>query len=73
MRALPCSYTEVPADAIVNLLQAESASGHNLAGEIDEEIADIVDKDVRAEEEAMLGALVNPAHAPYVCLAPGGE
>ena len=73
MRALPHSYAEVPADAIVDPMQAESALGHNLAGEIDEEIADILDKDVRAEEEAMLGALVNPAHAPYGCLAPGEE
>ena len=28
-------------------------------------IADIVDKDVRAEEEAMLGALAKPTQAPY--------
>ena len=70
IRALSRSYAEVPADAIVDPMQAESALGHNLADEIDADIADIVDKDVRAEEEAMLGAPVNPPGLPYDCLAP---
>jgi hypothetical protein len=59
----------VPADAVVDAAQAESALGHFAAAEFDEEWADVVDKDLRAEEEALFGRYVNPKGIDYSCLA----
>jgi hypothetical protein len=60
---------EVPADAVIDAVQAESALGHLAATEFDEDCADGVDKDLRAEEEALIGRHVNPKGIDYSCLA----
>ena len=67
--ALARPIAEVPADAVVDAAQAESALGHLAATEFDEEWADVVDKDLRAEEEALFGRYVNPKGIDYSCLA----
>ena len=67
--ALARPIAEVPADAVVDAAQAESALGHFAAAEFDEEWADVVDKDLRAKEEALFGRYVNPKGTDYSCLA----
>jgi len=59
----------VPANAVIDAVQAESALGHLAATEFDEDCADVVDKDLRAEEEALVGRHVNPKGIDYSCLA----
>ena len=51
---------EVPHDAKVTAAQAESALGHCQATEWDEDVLDQVDMDQRAEEEQLVGRVVNP-------------
>ena len=59
---------EVPFDAVVNPEQAESALGHAQATEFDDELLDIVDLDLRAEEEALLKRQMHPTGIDYSCL-----
>ena len=63
-----CTPGEMPQDAIVDPVQAESALGHVQANELDEEDLDD-DAALRAEEEALLGHHVNPPSPKYPCLA----
>jgi hypothetical protein len=63
---------EAPADAVIDAVQAESALGHLAATEYDEDGVDSVDKDLRAEEEALVGRHVNPKGIDYSCLADAG-
>ena len=67
------AYGEIPHDALVNPIQAESALGHLQADEHDDESLDSPDKDIRAEEEALLGRNVNPVGVDYTCLVPKPE
>ena len=60
---------ELPADALVTPLQAESALGVNQATDHDDEMLEVVDQDQRMEEEALMGRVVNPAGVDYSCLA----
>ena len=54
-------HAEVPADAIVDAVQAESALGRVQATEFDDEDLEELDAALRAEgEEALLGCHVNP-------------
>ena len=62
------SYGDMPQDAVVDAAQAESALGHNLATELDADDLETPDKDLRAEEEALLARQVNPANVDYSCL-----
>ena len=59
---------EVPFDAVVNPEQAESALGHAQATEFDDELLDVVDLDLRAEEEALLPRQQHPQGIDYSCL-----
>ena len=54
---------EVPHDAVISAAQAESALGHNLATEWDEDVWELVDDDQRAEEEQLVGRVVHPDSA----------
>ena len=62
-------HAEVPADAIVDPVQAESALGRVQATELDDEDLETQDAALRAEEEALLGCHVNPQSPEYPCLA----
>ena len=64
-------HAEVPTDAIVDPVQAESALGHVQATEFDDEDLETLDAALRAEEEALLGCHVNPVSQEYPCLALG--
>ena len=44
-------------------MAAESALGHNLATEWDEDVWELVDDDQRAEEEQLVGRVVHPESA----------
>lgn len=59
---------EVPFDAVVNPEQAESALGHAQATEFDDELLDMIDLDLRAEEEALLQRQMHPSNVDYSCL-----
>ena len=43
---------DIPYDAVVTAEQAQSALGHNLATQLDEEILELIDQDKRGEEES---------------------
>ena len=60
---------EVPQDAVVTPEQAESALGRVVATELDEDISETVDADIKEEEEALSGRLVNPSGVDYSCIA----
>jgi hypothetical protein len=62
------TYGDLPDDAVVDAEQAESALGHVLATELDDFDTETVDKDLRAEEEALIGRVVNPDGMDYTCL-----
>ena len=62
-------HAEVPADGIVDPVQAESALGRVQATELDDEDLETQDAALRAEEEALLGCHVNPRSPEYPCLA----
>ena len=64
------SYGELPANAVVDFQQAESALGHSVADELDDADIQANDKDVQAEEEALLGRLLNPPGLGYSCFMP---
>lgn len=59
---------EVPFDAVVNPEQAESALGFAQATEFDDELLDMIDLDLRAEEEALLQRQMHPSKVDYSCL-----
>ena len=59
---------EVPFDALVNPEQAESALGHTMSTEFDDDLLEMIDLDQRAEEEALLDRQVNPRHVDYLFL-----
>ena len=59
---------EVPYDAIVTAEQAESALGHVQATEFDEAALEVLDLELRQEEEALAGRHVNPNGIDYSCL-----
>jgi hypothetical protein len=63
---------EVPFDALVNPEQAESALGHTMSTEFDDDLLEMIDLDQRAEEEALLDRQVNPRHVDYsfLCWSP---
>ena len=61
-------HAEVPADAIVDPVQAESALGRVQATEFDDEDLEELDAALREEEEALLGCHVNPESQEYPCL-----
>ena len=61
---------EMPENANIDAAQAESSLGFVLADDLDEEAEDDIEADIIAEKEAMRGCEVNPADAPYACLAP---
>ena len=52
---------EVPCNAVVTPEQAESALGHAQATEFDDDGLELLDQEVRQEEEALAGRQVNPA------------
>ena len=56
---------EVPSDAVVTPEQAESALGHAQATEFDEDRMELLDQELRQEEEALLGRQVNPSGIDY--------
>ena len=56
---------EVPSDAVVTPEQAESALGHAQATEFDEDRMELLDQELRQEEEALLGRQVNPTGIDY--------
>ena len=60
---------EMPEIANIDSAQAESSVGFVLADDLDEEAEDDIEADITAEKEAMRGCEVNPADAPYACLA----
>ena len=60
---------EMPENANIDSAQAESSVGFVLADDLDEEAEDDIEADIIAEKEAMRGCEVNPADAPYACLA----
>ena len=60
---------EVPFDARVNPEQAESALGHTMSTEFDDDLLEMIDLDQRAEEEALLDRQVNPRHVDYSFLS----
>ena len=64
------SYGELPANSVVDFQQAESALGHNVADELDDADIQANDKDVQAEEEALLGRWLNPPGLDYSCFMP---
>lgn len=64
------SHAELPANAVVDFHQAESALGHNVADELDDADIHANDKDIRAEEEALLGRLLNRPGLDYSCFFP---
>jgi hypothetical protein len=59
---------EVPVDAIVTAEQAESALGHTQATELDADACELLDLELRQEEEALMGRQVNPVGVDYTCL-----
>jgi len=59
---------EVPFDAIVTPEQAESALGRVQATEIDEELLEMLDLELRCEEEELAGRRINPTNVDYTCL-----
>ena len=67
------SLGAVPDDALVSAAQAESALGHLETTEFDDIELETPDKDVRAEEEALLGRVVNPPGLDYSCLCLPGD
>ena len=60
---------EVPPDAVVTPEQAESALGHAQATEFDEDGLELLDQELREEEEALAGRQVNPNGIDYSLLA----
>ena len=60
---------EVPQNAVVTAVQAESALGRTVATELDEDVADAVDADTKEEEEALAGYQVNPSGVDYACVS----
>ena len=64
------SYGDVPHGALVTAAQAESALGNVEATELDDADLETPDKDLRAEEEALLGRHVNPEGIAYDCMCP---
>ena len=61
---------EVPPDAVVTPEQAESALGHAQATEFDEDGLELLDQELREEEEeALTGRQVNPTGVDYALLA----
>ena len=64
------SYGELPGNVVVDFQQAESAHGHSVDDELGDADIQANDKDVRAEEEAVLGKLLNPPGLDYSCLMP---
>ena len=64
------SYSELPPGAVVDIQQAESALGHNVADDVEDADVNANDRDVRAEEEALLGRLINPPGLDYACFTP---
>ena len=60
---------EVPPDAVVTPEQAESALGHAQATEFDEDGMELLDQELREEEEALTGRQVNPTGIDYALLA----
>jgi DNA replication protein DnaC len=68
MKLLSAPYATIPENAVVDAAMAESALGHNLADDFDEELLSC-DKDVRAEEEQLLQVALNPPDLDYSCLS----
>ena len=60
---------EVLPDAVVTPEQAESALGHAQATEFDEDGMELLDQELREEEEALTGRQVNPTGIDYALLA----
>ena len=60
---------EVPPDAVVTPEQAESALGHAQATEFDDDGMELLDQELREEEEALAGRQVNPTGIDYAFLA----
>ena len=72
----PGARASQPPMMLVPPEQTESALGHSLATEFDEDLLEAIDLDQRAEEEALLGRQVNPTDANYACLCwspPSGD
>ena len=72
-RPVATSYGDVPHGALVTAEQAESTLGHIEATEFDDADLEAPDKDLRAEEEALLGRHVNPEGIAYDCMCPPFE
>jgi hypothetical protein len=69
LRAAHSAHCEVPPEALVTAEQAESALGHNLADDFDDDPDRAADKDQRAEQEVLRGVALNPDGIDYSCLA----
>jgi hypothetical protein len=68
LKMMCSSFAAVPESAVVDATMAESALGHNLADEFDEDLLSC-DKDVRAEEEQLLKVPINVPGVDYTCLS----
>ncbi|MBM4179915.1 MAG: hypothetical protein FJ211_11410, partial [Ignavibacteria bacterium] len=64
---------EMPVDAVVTPEQAESALGHAQANDFDEDLLESLDQELRQEEEALVGRVVNPADVDYALLVYDGN
>jgi len=64
---------DMPLDAVVTPEQAESALGHAQATEFDEDALECLDVELREEEEALAGRVVNPAAVDYALLVYDGN
>jgi DNA replication protein DnaC len=67
---LPSKPGAIPQQANIDAAMAESSLGWNINDEIDDEVQETVDADIRAEEESIRGVNVNPPGFNYECLAP---
>ena len=60
---------EVPPDAVVTPEQADRVLGHAQATEFDEDDLELLEQELREEEEALTGRQVKPTGVDYALLA----